>query len=162
MRQGTRLGIDVGTVRIGVARSDPLGTVAIPLETVRTDRRGSDIRRIVHLVDEYNAIEVVVGLPRHLNGSEGVSAHMARTFAHRLKKRVGETRVCLVDERLSSGQAHNLLADAGVDSRRSRSIVDQVAAQIILNQALDLERLSGELPGEPVCLCTRGEEIPSE
>lgn len=152
MRNGTRLAVDVGSVRVGIAKSDPLGHMSIPLETVKRDRHGRDIARIVRLCREADAIEVVVGLPRHLNGEEGTSAAAARRFARALKKRLGETRVCMVDERLSSGQAHSRLSEIGVDSRVQRQIVDQVAAQVILDQALELERLSGMPPGEEVLI----------
>lgn len=140
--------MDVGSVRIGVARSDQLGHMAIPLETVKRDRRGADIARIVHLAKEREAIEIVVGLPRHLAGNEGASAKAAKQFARRLQRRLPQIRVCLVDERLSSNQAHGRLTEVGLDSRAQRSIVDQVAAQIILEQALEMERLSGSPPGE--------------
>ncbi len=147
-RQGIRLGVDVGTVRIGVARSDAAGLMAIPLETVKRDRRGNDVRRIAELAKEREAIEIVVGLPRHLAGGKGQSAADAIKFAERIQRRLPELRVCLVDERLTSTQAHGKLSEAGVDGRRQRDIVDQVAAQIILEQALEIERLTGELPGE--------------
>lgn len=150
MRVGVRLGVDIGTVRIGVARSDALGTLAIPLETVRRDRRGEDLRRLAQLVQEREAIEVVIGLPLHLAGVEGKSARDARRFARHLQDMLPKVRVCLVDERLSSNQAHELLSARGLDSRRQRPIVDQVAAQIILEQALDFERSTGALPGEAV------------
>lgn len=146
-RLGVRLGIDVGTVRIGVACSDPNGRMAIPLATVNRDRRGRDVRKIASLAQEKEAIEIVVGLPRHLNGKEGSSAAEARDFAQKLQRKLPEMRVCLVDERLSSSQAHGLLSAAGQDSRARRQIVDQVAAQIILDQALEIERFSGSPPG---------------
>lgn len=142
-----RLGVDVGKARIGVARSDPLGHMSIPLETVRRDRRGRDIERIKELAKDRAAIEIIVGLPKHMRGGKGESAEDARRFAERLKRRLPKLRVCLVDERLSSKQAHSRLFDAGLGTHEQKGVVDQVAAQIILDQALEIERLSGILPG---------------
>ncbi|WP_412766210.1 Holliday junction resolvase RuvX [Scrofimicrobium appendicitidis] len=150
MRAGIRLGVDVGSVRVGVARSDQAGVLVLPLETVPRDRRGQDLRRIVALVREYEAIEVVIGLPLHLAGGEGESARMARSFGRALKRRLPKTRVCLVDERLSSNQAHGRLTEAGLSQAQQRMIVDQVAAQVILEQALASERATGLPPGEPI------------
>lgn len=151
-----RLGIDVGTVRVGIACSDVSGRIAIPLLTIKRDRRGADFRQIVELARERNVIEIVVGLPRHMSGEEGQSAQEARRFAERLQRKLPKIRVCLVDERLSSNQAHGLLSQAGQDSRARRQIVDQVAAQIILDQALEMERLSGKPPGVDVSVTDYG------
>lgn len=147
MRSGVRLGIDVGRARIGVSRSDPLGHMSIPLETVKRDRNGRDIERIAELATEREVIEIVVGWPAHMRGGSGESAADARRFALRLKRRLPQVRLCLVDERLSSKQAHSRLTEVGLDSREQKSVVDQVAAQIILDQALEIERQSGILPG---------------
>ena len=141
MRSGVRIGVDVGSVRIGVARSDATGMMAVPVVTVK--RGPGDIREIVALVAEYEAIEVLVGLPRSLNGNEGPAAQIARDFAEKLAECVDEIAVRLVDERLSTTQAHRDLRDSGKTTRQSRSIVDQAAAVIIVQQALDAERNSG-------------------
>ena len=150
MRRGVRLGVDVGTVRVGVARCDPDGILAVPLETVRRQDDGGDLDRIVELAQEYSAIEIVVGLPRHMRGGEGVSAKGARRYARKLKQRCPYIRVCLVDERLTSNQAHERLRASGVPERDHRAMVDQVAAQIIVEQALEMERMSGQAPGNDV------------
>ncbi len=150
MRRGVRLGVDVGTVRVGVARCDPDGILAVPLETVRRQDDGGDLDRIVELAQEYSAIEIVVGLPRHMRGGEGVSAKGARRYARKLKQRCPYIRVCLVDERLTSNQAHERLRASGVPEREHRAMVDQVAAQIIVEQALEMERMSGQAPGNDV------------
>lgn len=150
VRTGVRLGLDVGTVRIGVSRSDPQGLMAIPLETVKRDRRGRDLRRLVEIAREREVIEIVVGLPLHLGGAEGKSAIDATSFAQRLQRKLPDVRICLVDERLTSAQAHGKLTEAGVGGRQQRSIVDQVAAQIILEHALQFEQLTGEQPGDEV------------
>lgn len=150
MRRGVRLGVDVGTVRVGVARCDPDGILAVPLETVRRQDDGGDLDRIVELAQEYSAIEIVVGLPRHMRGGEGVSAKGARRYARKLKQRCPHIRVCLVDERLTSNQAHERLRASGVPEREHRAMVDQVAAQIIVEQALEMEQMSGQAPGNDV------------
>ena len=148
IRPGVRLGIDVGTVRIGVARTDPGGLLALPVETVHRAPDGSEIERIVALALEYAAFEIILGLPRHLKGNEGVSAKAARKYGKRLKKLLPKVRVALVDERLSSNQAHDRLRAAGRSERSHRDVVDQVAAQIILEHALEMERIGACPPGE--------------
>lgn len=147
LRKGVRLGVDVGTVRVGVARCDPDGILTMPVETLRRADDGSDIDRLARFIDEYQAIEVIVGLPRHLRGGEGISAKGARRYARRIKNLRPDVRVALVDERLSSNQAHQRLRESGVPEREHRRVVDQVAAQIILEQALEEERMSGREPG---------------
>ncbi len=158
LRRGVRLGVDVGTVRVGVARCDADGILATPLETVLRQDDGSDVARVCALADEYGAVEVVVGLPRHLKGGEGVSAKGARKYARRIKTARPDLRVALVDERLTSNQAHARLRASGVAERDHRSVVDQVAAQIILEQALELERISGRAPGDEITI--EGSERP--
>ena len=91
-----------------------------------------------------------MGLPKNMAGDEGPSAKKARLFAEEIAKRVSGVRVCLVDERLTTTQAQAKLYEAHIDTRRSRKIIDQMAAQIILEQALELERSSSLAPGEAV------------
>lgn len=152
MRPGARLGVDVGTVRIGVARCDAAGLLATPVETVPRGR--GDLARIRSLAAEYDAVEVLVGLPRSLSGGEGPAARAARSFATALAGAVAPLPVRLVDERLSTVSAERDLRAAGVSGRRGRSrrsaVVDQAAAVVILQTALDTERTSGRPPGELV------------
>ena len=148
MRPGARLGVDVGQVRVGVAVSDAGGLVATPVETVR--RGVGDLDRIAELSRERQAVEVVVGLPRSLSGREGPAARVVRKFATDLAAEVAPLPVRLVDERLSTVSAERGLRAGGVDSRRGRPVVDQVAAAIILQSALDAERSSGGPVGEIV------------
>lgn len=148
MRFGVRLGIDPGDARIGVASSDPSGFLATPVETVR--RGGGDVRRLVQLVDEMEAVEVVVGLPRSLSGAEGPAAVKTRQFAARLARRVAPTPVRLCDERLTTVSAESILRDQGRHGAKRRAVVDQAAAVLILQTALDTERSSGQAPGEIV------------
>lgn len=144
MRHGVRLGIDVGTVRIGVARSDPHGILASPLETVR--RGDGDLDRIVELAREHEAIDVFVGLPTALSGRVTRSTDDAIAFAAALGARLPGL-VRLVDERLTTVTAQSRLRDSGKDARRGRAVIDQAAAAIMLEHALDSERQTGDRPG---------------
>jgi putative Holliday junction resolvase len=144
MRPGVRLGVDVGTARIGVARCDPHGMLATPIETV--SRGPGDLARIAELAVEYDAVELVVGLPIALSGNETASTADARLFAAQLAW-VQRAPVRLVDERLSSVSANAALRASGRNAKNSRSVVDQVAATIILQHALDFERSAGSPPG---------------
>ena len=148
MRFGVRLGLDPGDARIGVARSDPSGFLATPVETVR--RGDGDLARVAALVVEEEAVEVVVGLPRSLSGGEGPSALKVREFARALARRVAPVPVRLCDERLTTVSAEAMLRDRGHKGQRRRAVVDQAAAVLILQQALDTERGTGEAPGEIV------------
>jgi putative Holliday junction resolvase len=148
MRQGVRLGVDAGSVRIGVARSDPAGILASPLETVRSGK--GDIERIVRLAAEHEAVEVIVGLPTSLSGREGPAAGAAREFAARIAGRLGPEAVRLFDERLTTVTAESGLRERGLRGQARRKVVDQAAAAVLLQAALDAERLTGRPPGEIV------------
>lgn len=139
-RQGRRLGLDVGTVRVGVALSDPTGTLASPLETVQRARDESDLDRIAALVVEHEVTEVIVGEPRHLSGASGASAREARAYSRALAGRIGAVPVHLVDERLSTVTAAGSLRASGLDSRQQRPVIDQAAAVVILQAYLDAQR----------------------
>lgn len=145
MRTGVRVGVDVGTVRVGVARSDFHALLATPVETVQ--RGAGDIQRIIAIATELDAIEFVVGLPLALSGARTASTNDATGFASRLAAAT-DLPVRLVDERLTTVSAQAALRASGRSSKQSRSVIDQVAAVIILQHALDLERAAGILPGE--------------
>lgn len=137
MDKGVRLGIDVGTVRVGVAASDPDGVMAFPIATVaRTD---SAVSEIVEMVRERDARWVFVGLPRHLSGAEGTSAADARTFAQELAELV-DIPVRLVDERLTTTSAARALSSAGKSAKDQRGAIDAAAATVLLENALDIDR----------------------
>ncbi|MGV0742540.1 Holliday junction resolvase RuvX [Mycolicibacterium sp. XJ870] len=149
--RGRRIGIDVGTVRIGVASSDPDGILATPVETVMRDKRdksGRHLRRLAALVEEYDAIEVVVGLPRTLADRAGTSAHDAVDLADRLAHRIAPTPVRLADERLTTVSAQRSLREAGVRAKGQKSMIDQVAAVGILQNWLDQRRAALGARGE--------------
>ena len=148
MRHGVRLGLDPGDARIGVARSDPSGFLATPVETVR--RGKGDLARIARLVAEEEAMEIIVGLPRSLSGGEGPAAVKTRAFADRLAVRVAPVPVRLVDERLTTVSAEAMLRDRGKKGQQRRAVVDMAAAVMILQHALDTERSTGSPAGEPV------------
>jgi putative holliday junction resolvase len=141
--RGRRLGIDVGTVRIGVATSDPDGILATPVETVPRDRRkDSDkhVRRLARLVDELDVVEVVVGLPRTLADRAGPSALDAIDVADALATRIAPTPVRMADERLTTVTAQRSLRDAGIRAKGQKAMIDQVAAVGILQAWLDQRR----------------------
>lgn len=147
MRRGVRLGIDVGTVRIGVARCDSDGLLATPVETVKAEPRSAGMKRIARLASEFEAFEIVVGLPRSLSGREGPAADKIRAYAAELAPRVHPVPLRFVDERLSTVSATQGLRATGMKSTKSRAVVDQAAAVVILQDALDTERMSGRPPG---------------
>jgi putative Holliday junction resolvase len=148
LRPGVRLGVDVGDVRIGVARSDPSGLIATPVETVR--RGPGDLARLRALVEEESAVEVVVGLPRSLSGGEGPAAAKVRAFAAEVATTVAPVPVRLCDERLSTVSAEATLRERGKKGSKRRAVVDQAAAVVILQNALETERRTGSAPGELV------------
>ncbi|MDX6209086.1 MAG: putative pre6S rRNA nuclease [Frankiales bacterium] len=153
MRPGVRLGVDVGSVRVGVAASDASAMLASPVETLKRDPRGgTDLERLRSLALEREAVEVVVGLPRSLNGSEGPAALAARDYARALAELVAPVPVRLADERLSTVSAtRSLIASAPkAGARKRRQQIDQAAAVVILQSALDHERAVGSPPGDIV------------
>jgi putative Holliday junction resolvase len=151
-RPGVRLGIDVGDVRIGVAVCDSAGLIATPLETVAAGSGALD--RLLDLVDEQQPIEVVVGHPRSMSGNVGPAALKAESFAETLSSalasRAKPIPVRLVDERLTTVSAERVLRERGRKGARRRLVVDQVAAVVILQHAIDSERSAGRPPGEEV------------
>lgn len=139
----------MGEARVGLATCDPAGVLATPVATLRRDHEGlSEVDEIVAQARERQVIEVVVGLPRSLSGAEGVAATAIRDYASALHRRLGGTPVRLVDERLSTVDAHRSLHSSGVPGRHHRSRVDQAAAVVILQAALDTERNTGRPAGE--------------
>ncbi len=137
MDRGVRLGVDVGTVRIGIAASDPDGLMAFPVTTVT--RGDGDVDQVAAIVSEREVARVYVGLPRKLSGHDGASAAFAHEFAAALAERCGAV-VRLVDERFSTATAQHAMRQAGRNSRQQRQVIDQAAAVVILESALDIER----------------------
>jgi putative Holliday junction resolvase len=152
IRRGVRLGVDVGDVRIGVASCDPDAVLATPVETVRRGR--GDVGRIIDLACSLEAVEVVVGLPLSMSGATGAAAVKATSFAERLVREI-EGRslavpVRLSDERLTTVSAERVLREQGRKGAKRRSVVDQAAAVVILQHALDTERTTGVPAGTEV------------
>ena len=148
MRPGRRLAIDVGTVRIGVAASDFHGILASGLATV--DRGKDDesaVQLICDLIKEVEPIEIYVGLPIGMSGNSTASTRNALEFA-RLLMVAQSTPIRFLDERLSTVAASSALRSSGRDSKSGRKIIDQIAATVILEQALETEKSSGNLPGK--------------
>jgi putative holliday junction resolvase len=148
VRGGVRLAVDVGSVRIGVARSDPGGILASPLTVLRSGPGQLD--ELAALAAGADAIEVIVGLPTSLSGREGAAATAARGFAADLAGRLAPVPVRLVDERFTTTAAHDALRRGGKDSRARRPVVDAAAAAVLLQAALDAERATGRPPGQLV------------
>lgn len=153
--QGVKLGVDVGTVRVGVAVCDRDGILATPLRTLaRNAKKNTDVRILAALAQELDAVEIFVGLPRTMKGEEHASAKMAtdyaRLLAGALQDRGSEVPVRLVDERLSTVSAHRNLHEAGMSSKNHRKVVDQVAAAGILQHAIDMQKARGTEIGSRV------------
>lgn len=145
---GRRLGVDVGSVRVGVAMSDPGGVLASPLVTLRRDEDGGqDLADLVALVEEHEVVEVIVGLPRTLADRQGPAAQAALGYAEQLRARLAtaghDVEVILSDERLTTVGATRMLSDRGVRGRKQRQVIDQAAAAAILQGHLDRVRGSG-------------------
>ena len=136
----------MGSVRIGVAASDPDGILATPVETVRRDRSGKHVRRLAELAAELGAVEVIVGLPRTLADRTGRSAQDAIELSEALARRIAPTPVRLADERLTTVSAQRSLRAAGVRAREQRAVIDQAAAVAILQSWLDERRAKGDKP----------------
>lgn len=145
MRAGTRLAVDVGSVRIGVARSDASGTLAVPEVTL--DARRDWLPQLRALVEENDPLEIVVGLPVSLDGREHAAAARVHEVVRSIQQAVPGVPIRLVDERMTTTIAHTQMREAGVTTRKGRSYVDQAAAVIMLQEALDVERSSGNAPG---------------
>jgi putative Holliday junction resolvase len=147
MRPGVRLGVDVGKARVGIAVCDREGLLATPVATLA--RADADERSFRLLAEEYDPVEIVVGLPLSLSGGDTASTTDARDFAAAVAGWL-EVPVRLVDERLSTVSAQRALHAAGRRTKASRPVIDQVAAVIILQNALDHERTAGLPPGATV------------
>jgi len=158
VRRGVRVALDIGDARIGVASSDPHGILATPVETVR--RGPGDLDRIASLVADLDAFEIVIGLPRSLSGGEGPAAARIREVAAQVAAKVAEQvtdkdgnsgmAVRLVDERFTTVTAERMLRERGKKGSKRRAVVDQAAAVVILQHALDFERETGNPPGRPL------------
>ena len=144
---GVWLGIDPGKARIGVAASGADGLLAVPVETIARQR--GDVERIVAIAVERGVVQIYVGLPRSMSGAEGAAAVDARVFARSLAAAT-TVPVRLLDERLTTVSATRELRAAGRSTRNSRTVIDQAAATILLQSALDAARAGDVAVGELV------------
>lgn len=144
MQRGIRFSVDVGQSRIGLARTDPDATMALPVATVTASENA--IREVAAILDEYEAILVYVGLPLSLTGEHTKSTDLAIEFAHSLAE-LTTAQVRLVDERLSTVSAASSLRASGHTAQSSKGIIDQAAAVVILEHALDVESKQGTFAG---------------
>ncbi|THG33582.1 Holliday junction resolvase RuvX [Naasia lichenicola] len=150
MRRGVRIGVDVGRARVGLAASDPHGILASPVETIqRREELAPVLDRVLVEAADRAAIEIVVGLPISLSGGDTPSTADAREFAAALAAK-SDIPVRMIDERLSTVSAQAALHASGRKTRGSRPVIDQVAAVILLQHALDSERAGGGPPGTTI------------
>ncbi|MDR6938748.1 Holliday junction resolvase RuvX [Arcanobacterium hippocoleae] len=151
IRAGVRISVDVGLARVGVARSDTDGIMALPVNTFT--REVDDFAGVLNLLELFHVLEIYVGLPLNMDGSEGKAAKGARRWANRLKRMITNKyygfgpEIRMIDERLTTVTAHQQLTQAGKKMVAHRAVVDQQAAIIILEGALERERNSGQIPG---------------
>ena len=139
------LGLDIGSVRIGVAVSDPSGCIASPVTVLDAKALAGDLRPFLRLVEDYESECLVVGLPLTLAGEEGPQAALVRAEADRLAAAAG-LPVVYADERLSSEEARRCMAASGMSEKEQRGAVDKVAAAIILQGWLDAQPTAVQRP----------------
>jgi putative Holliday junction resolvase len=150
MRKGRRLAVDVGRARVGLALSDIDGFLASPFETVsRAETLDETALAIAAAVENYDLLEIYVGLPISLGGGSTPSTQDAINLAYAIRRRLG-VEVRFIDERLSTVSASANLRLAGRTAKNSRSVIDQEAAAIILEQALAIEKSTLGAPGQPI------------
>ena len=133
------LGLDIGQRRIGVAVSDPIGLTAQPVTVVERKTPADDLATLSRLAARHAVTTIVVGLPLTLEGTRGPQAQRVEAFARKLEMASG-VPVAYVDERFTTAEGQRALRDAGVSSRKQKPVIDRVAAQLILQQYLDMHR----------------------
>jgi len=133
------LGLDVGDKTIGVAISDELGWTAQGLEVIRRRKLEDDLLRLVEIIDAYKVDEIVVGLPKNMNGTIGPRAELTMEFTESLKAKV-TAPIKLWDERLTTASAERTLIEADVSRKKRKLVVDKMAAMLILQGYLDMKR----------------------
>lgn len=131
------MGLDVGTKRIGIAMSDFLLLTAQPAETIQREPEQNAVEKIAQLCRSNQVKKIVIGLPKHMNGTLGEQAQDCMDFADMLKKKLPDIEYIFEDERLSSRQAENILAMQGKKYTKNKGLVDLKSACIILQQYLD-------------------------
>lgn len=132
------IALDIGDVRIGVAVSDPTRTIATPVEVITRVGWGPDTRRILEICNRYDTVQVLSGLPLNMDGTEGFQAEKVRAFCSQLEK--AGLNVFFQDERLSTVSAEEALLEDGMSREGRKTVVDKVAAALILQQWLDAQQ----------------------
>ena len=150
MRQGVRIGLDLGAARIGVSRCDRDGILASPHAVWPAEELSELAARLRLLTQEFEVLEVVIGIPVDLRGEEGVAASAIRQHVAQLHELLPELALRLVDERLTTSAARKRLQEAGYNSRADKQLIDAAAATVLLEDALEAERRQGQAPGEVV------------
>ena len=143
MEYGRRIAFDYGSVRIGVAASDPTGLIASPIATI-SSQAPDLVEQIVNLCLEYEPIYIVVGEPKHLSGNSSATGSDVAQFVEILKS-ITNVPIHLIDERMSTVNAAKTLREAGLDAKSSKTKIDAMAAVVILESALARERIAGGL-----------------
>jgi len=138
------LGIDLGAARVGLALSDDLGMMAHPLETVDVKKAGDVAKYVAGVIAREKVEVVVIGLPRNMDGSHGPAAVKTREFGEKLKAKAPGCAQVYWDERMTSVAAQKALHEMGRNVKKSRPVIDQVAAQMILQGYLDAQAMRGE------------------
>jgi putative Holliday junction resolvase len=131
------LGIDLGSARVGLALSDDLGMLAHPLETIQVKSAGDLASYIAAVIRRENVQVVVIGLPRNMDGSHGPAAAKTREFGEKLRSKTPTCEIRYWDERMTTMAAQKALHETGRNVKKSRPVIDQVAAQMILQGYLD-------------------------
>jgi len=145
LRKGIRYAIDFGDARVGLAKSDIDGILAVPVATIQNNQEL--IKKIIEQVTESGCMEIYVGLPKHLSGAFGQAANKAINFAQQLAKALPDISMRMVDERLTTTSASARLSESGVNTRQQKGMIDQVAAIELLEQALEFEKRNNQVPG---------------
>ncbi|MEA2101199.1 MAG: Holliday junction resolvase RuvX [Thermodesulfobacteriota bacterium] len=130
------MGIDYGTKRIGIAISDPWGSMSLPLETIQVKKDQSHMQQIQQIVLDYEIEQIVLGMPYNMDGSTGPMAERVKEWSNCLRQTTG-LEIVLWDERLSSFEAHDLLTRHNVPKKKHKDVKDKIAASLILQSYLD-------------------------
>lgn len=150
MRNGVRLALDLGLARVGVARCDGLAMMSFPHDVVAWTDVESLAAYIRNVVNEYDVLECVVGLPLDLQGNESIAAIRVREVSEQLAQLIAPLPVRIVDERLTTKEARRSLQAAGHTTRTDKKLIDAAAATVLLEHTLEAERRTGHAPGEIV------------
>lgn len=134
------IGLDVGDATIGVAASDELGMMAHGVTTIRRTKLDKDLDSLKNIINEKNIKRIVVGLPKNMNNTIGPRGQISIDFAELLKERFPDIEVTMWDERLTTSAAERVLLEADMSRKKRKTVIDKLAAVLILQNFLDMER----------------------